>query len=73
LLEVACAWTTEVFAEGVETRAAFDSLLALGSKSSQGFFFAAPLPAESMAEVLASVKDKMSIAWWESREDKSAA
>jgi diguanylate cyclase (GGDEF)-like protein len=39
-------------AEGLETQADVDSLVALGCVAGQGFFFAQPVPAEQVAQVL---------------------
>jgi len=42
-----------VVAQGVETRAQYDRLLALGSTLGQGFFFAPPMPAADVAALVA--------------------
>ena len=42
----------EVIAEGVETREQFLELRRLGCALAQGFFFAAPLPAADVPELL---------------------
>jgi EAL domain-containing protein (putative c-di-GMP-specific phosphodiesterase class I) len=39
-------------AEGLETQADVDSLVALGCVAGQGFYFAQPVPAEQVGQVL---------------------
>ena len=42
----------EVIADGVETRAQTERLLQLGCRFGQGYLFAVPQPAETLADVL---------------------
>jgi EAL domain-containing protein (putative c-di-GMP-specific phosphodiesterase class I) len=46
------ALSLEVIAEGVETRAQAEALLALGCRVAQGYYFSRPVPASSISEML---------------------
>jgi EAL domain-containing protein (putative c-di-GMP-specific phosphodiesterase class I) len=52
LLGRADEWGLEVVADGVETRAQTERLLRLGCKFGQGYLFAVPQPAASLADVI---------------------
>ena len=48
----------DVVAEGVETRAQFERLRAMGCESGQGFYLGAPLAADAIANYLSSNREK---------------
>jgi predicted signal transduction protein with EAL and GGDEF domain len=52
IIAMSRALSLEVIAEGVETRAQAEALLALGCRVAQGYYFSRPVPASSISEML---------------------
>jgi len=55
VINLALAIGTTTVVEGVETKEEVDHLLGLGCTMAQGYYFARPMPAEQLTEMLASV------------------
>jgi EAL domain-containing protein (putative c-di-GMP-specific phosphodiesterase class I) len=52
IIDLATALEMETVAEGVENDAQRETLQALGCRRAQGFYFARPLPAEDLGDLL---------------------
>jgi EAL domain-containing protein (putative c-di-GMP-specific phosphodiesterase class I) len=52
VIALARGLSMEVTAEGIETEAQLDQLIALGCDHGQGYFFARPLPADAATDLL---------------------